>query len=206
MRLENLGHLLKRFYRFCQFSNYWEINTRIMLAAVLWIRISINPQLFWSAKSGSGWAKITHKKRKKRRNVIFLKCWMFSLRAGGFFCYLDVLYEGLRKNTIHCNFWSKKYEIFSIFQICFSNPWIRVENLIRTSIEKQMRVHNTGFLWHKRSPVLKVKQVLWWGLPLIKMVPTLMHFRWSSTEHRTRVMITASTEASGIPAAAKFSP
>ncbi len=41
---------------------------------------------------------------------------------------------------------------------------------------------------------------------LIVMNPTLMHFRWSSTEQRTRVIITASTEASGIPAAAKFSP
>jgi hypothetical protein len=67
---------------------------------------------------------------------------------------LDVLFEGWRLLLLFgLQFLIKKYEIFSIFQNWFSNPWIRVQNLIWTSIEKQMRIHNTGFLRHKRSPV-----------------------------------------------------
>jgi hypothetical protein len=43
--------------------------------------------------SGSGWAKMTHKNRKKFRNIM---CVGYSLlRAAGFSCILDVLYGGL---------------------------------------------------------------------------------------------------------------
>jgi hypothetical protein len=100
-------------------------------------------------------------KLKKVKKCNLLKYWMFSLRAGGFSCYLDVLYEGLRKNTIHCNFLSKKYEIFSIFQNWFSNPWIQVQNLIWNSIEKQIQIHNTGFLmcrWFRFAQLAKGKK------------------------------------------------
>jgi hypothetical protein len=38
--------------------------------------------------SGSRRAKMTQKVAKKLRNYV-RKCWMFSLRAEGFFCYLE---------------------------------------------------------------------------------------------------------------------
>jgi hypothetical protein len=65
---------------------------------VLWIRfriwISIDPDLFWSAGSGSGSrrAKKTHKKKMKKFYV--LNCWMFSLRAEGISSSLGVLHVG----------------------------------------------------------------------------------------------------------------
>ncbi len=37
---------------------------------------------------------MTHKNRKKIKKFQVLKCWMFSLRAEGFFCGLEVLYGG----------------------------------------------------------------------------------------------------------------
>ncbi len=38
---------------------------------------------------------MTHESRKKIKKFNVLECWMFFLRAEGFFCNLDVLYGGL---------------------------------------------------------------------------------------------------------------
>jgi hypothetical protein len=38
--------------------------------------------LYPDSESGSRWAKITHKIRKKLRNFDVLKCWMFSFESG----------------------------------------------------------------------------------------------------------------------------
>jgi hypothetical protein len=50
---------------------------------------------------------MTHKYRKKFKNVCVLKCWMFSIWADSFFCSLCVLYG------VICNFRSNKYKSFT---------------------------------------------------------------------------------------------
>jgi hypothetical protein len=47
------------------------------------------------SESGSKRAKMTHKSRKKIRNLMFLSAGCSLLRAEGFFCNLDVLYRDL---------------------------------------------------------------------------------------------------------------
>ena len=70
--------------------------------AVLWIRIRIrmDPHWFWSPGSGSGsrQAKMTHKRRKKGRNVWFWSAGCPLLRGEDLSCSMDVLHGGLRIN------------------------------------------------------------------------------------------------------------
>ncbi len=61
--------------------------------AGLRIRIRIGFGFNRISGSGSGRAKMTKVEKNLKFHV--LKCWMFSLRAEGFFCNLDVLYGGL---------------------------------------------------------------------------------------------------------------
>jgi hypothetical protein len=49
--------------------------------------------------SGSRRAKMTHKSRKKLKNLMFLSVGWPLLRAEGFFSNLDVLYRGLGIGT-----------------------------------------------------------------------------------------------------------
>ncbi len=68
---------------------------------------------------------MTHKSREKIKKFNVLECWMFFLRAEGFFCNLDILFGGLgignweyfiQKNLMF--FFSSKF--FSI--LCHHNP------------------------------------------------------------------------------------
>jgi hypothetical protein len=76
---------------------YW-----IQIQSGQWIRIQIR---IWNldsdSGSGSSRAKMTHKSRKKFRNLIFLSARCSLLRVEGFFCSLDVLYVDL---GINCSF------------------------------------------------------------------------------------------------------
>ncbi len=66
----------------------------------------------WSRK-----AKMTTKIEKKVNKLHFWKRWMFSLRAEGFFCSLDVLYGDLGISKLH--FWSKKIKNKNTFLAVF---------------------------------------------------------------------------------------
>jgi hypothetical protein len=70
---------------------------------VFWIRIRIGSGF----NKVSGSVKITHKIEKIKKFHV-LKFWMFSLRAAGFFCSLDVLYVGLWIGKLQF-FYQKKY-------------------------------------------------------------------------------------------------
>ncbi len=69
---------------------------------------------------------------KKRKIVsIVFKCWMFSFRAGGFSCSLDVLH-GLRDKYIAIFFSTLKF-----YSLWSSNPWFRF--WIRTDLNPWSR-------------------------------------------------------------------
>ncbi len=73
--------------------------------------------------SGSRRAKMTHK--KKFRNFIFWSVGCFLLRAEGFSCSLDVLYEGLRISKLQFLIKkdSKNFQLyFFVFSVWSSNP------------------------------------------------------------------------------------
>jgi hypothetical protein len=55
---------------------------------------SVDLDLDAESGSGSRKEKMAHKNRKNKKFHV-LKCWMFSLRAEGFSCSLDVLYGGI---------------------------------------------------------------------------------------------------------------
>jgi hypothetical protein len=77
-----------------------------------------NPHWFWSA--GSGRAKMTHKNRKKLRNLMFWSAGCSLLRAEGFFYSLEVFYGGLGISKLQ--FLIRK--ILIIFSaVNFSNFW-----------------------------------------------------------------------------------
>ncbi len=56
---------------------------------------SVDPDPYSESGSGSTRAKMTHKSRKKLRNLMFWSAGCSLLRAEGFFCNLDVLYGSL---------------------------------------------------------------------------------------------------------------
>ncbi len=56
---------------------------------------SVDPDPFPEFGSGFRGAKMTHKSRKKLRNIMFWSARCSLWRAEGFFCNLDVLYGGL---------------------------------------------------------------------------------------------------------------
>ncbi len=67
------------------------------------------------------------------------KCWLFSLRAGGLSCSLGVLHRGLGINVQCCHFLSEKlknyFQLVKFYNFLSLNPWIRVQNWIRSRIE-----------------------------------------------------------------------
>jgi hypothetical protein len=73
---------------------------------------------------------MTHKKRKKSRNFMFLSTGCSRLRAEGFSCSLGVLYRGLGISKLQ--FLIKKIETkfpaINFFQFKVIKPWIRIRN------------------------------------------------------------------------------
>ncbi len=89
------------------------------LTFVGWIQIHILNDTW-----GQNWPTKIEKTIKIRN----LKCWMFSLRAEGFSCSLDVFYQGLGASKLQ--FWITKILIFVslniFYNFCSSKPWIWV--------------------------------------------------------------------------------
>jgi hypothetical protein len=65
---------------------------------------------------GSRRAKLIHRHKKKGYKFHFLKCWMFSFKAEGFFCSVDIVNLNflLKKN--------KKITVFFSSVFCHQNP------------------------------------------------------------------------------------
>jgi hypothetical protein len=101
------------------------------MGTVFRIRIGLGFNQVGGSGSGSRRAKMTHK-LKKLRNVMFSSAGCSLLRAEGFSCSLDILYEGLGNGTSKLQFLIYK----KIYNFCFSykfffnfwssKPWIRI--------------------------------------------------------------------------------
>jgi hypothetical protein len=127
---------------------------------------SLDPNPDPDSRSGSMWAKIIHKNRKKFINLIFWSAGCSVLRAIGFSCSLDVvLYGGLRisklqfffKNRFKKN--SKLYGIF-FFNFLSSKPGAGLDPDLDP---KSLEMLDTGESWSttlvpSQSVVWKIKQ------------------------------------------------
>ncbi len=79
--------------------------------------MDLDPHWFWSAGSGSGKAKMTHKIAKKWRNF---KCWIFSFEGWRLLLSLDVLFGDL--GTIFVAIFEKKISTCKILQVLVIKP------------------------------------------------------------------------------------
>ncbi len=130
--------------------------------SVMWIRICMDSQWFWSAESvtESKRAKVTHKSRKKRRKFRFWSAGCSLSRAKGFTCSLNVLHRGL--GIKNCKI-RKKNRIFSSRKIWYfssSKPWIRIS--IETSADPQHCLEASG-----SGPVFRIRKILGDRDPLV---------------------------------------
>ncbi len=83
----------------------------------------VSPDPYPDSQSESRRPKMTHKDRKKFNKFNFFKYLYSLLRAEGFSCSLDVLYEGVRISKLQ--FLSKKYTkqfsvVFFFLQFLFT--------------------------------------------------------------------------------------
>ncbi len=82
---------------------------------------------------------------------MFLSSGCSLLRAGGFFCSLDVIYEGLGIGTSILQFLIKHFLLFfscKFFSLQFlvTKPWLGSESVFRLKcwIRIRIRIHSTG--------------------------------------------------------------
>ncbi len=94
-------------------------------------------------------AKMIHKNRKKGNKLNFLKYWIFSCKAEGFSCSLDVLYGGLGISKllflIKKDF--KQFQLYIFFNFWSSKPWIRVHLKCWIRSGSKTLVAASGLVW-----------------------------------------------------------